>query len=150
MLSASWFRASGFGALGVAALLVVSGCSAGDNDEQNSEGTTTGFLAVYDAEEPGRDGSLMSGVLRADEDCLYLEPEGDDGDWVLLFPSAEVTEVDADEYRFRYQGNEYGDGDHIEVGGGGSDGLARTVENEIVTAPDSCSDNTSVFWVASE
>ena len=150
VLSASWFRASGFGALVVAALLVVSGCSDGDNDEQNSGGTTPGFLAVYDAEEPGGDASLIRGVLRADEDCLYLEPEVGDGDRILLFPSDEVTEVDGDEYRFQYQGNEYEDGDHIEVGGGGSGDLASAVENENVTAPDSCNDNTRVFWITAE
>ena len=55
VLSASRFRASGLGVLGVAAVLVVSGCSGGnsDNEEQNSAGTTPSFLAVYDAEEPG-------------------------------------------------------------------------------------------------
>ena len=99
---------------------------------------------------PGGDASLIRGVLRADADCLYLEPEVGDGDRILLFPSDEVTEVDADEYRFQYQGNEYEDGAHIEVGGGGSGDLARAVENENVTASDSCSDNTRVFWIASE
>ena len=152
VLSASWFRASGLGGLGAAVLLVVSGCSGADsdNEEQSSAGTTPSFLAVYDAEDPGGDASLMRGVLRADEGCLYLEPEVGDGDRILLFPSDEVTEAGGDEYRFQYQGKEYEDGDHIEVGGGGTDDLARAVENENVTAPDSCNDNTRVFWIASE
>lgn len=150
VLSASSFRTSGLGGLGVAVLLIVSGCSSDQGEDPDSQGPAPSFLAVYDAEEPGGDASLMRGVLRADEGCLYLEPEVGDGDRILLFPSDEVTEAGGDEYRFQYQGSQYEDGDHIEVGGGGSDDLARAVENENVTAPDSCNDNTRVFWIAAE
>lgn len=150
LLSSSRFRASGLGVLGAAVLLVVSGCSSGQGDDPDSQEPPPSFLAVYDAEEPGGDDSLINGVLTLEDDCMYLDPESARERRILLFPSDEVTGVDGDEYRFQYQGNEYGDGDYIETGGGGSGDLVQALTNDNVTAPESCDEDTTVFWVRSQ
>lgn len=150
LLSSSRFRASNLGVLGVAALLVVSGCSSDQGDDPDSQEPPPSFLAVYEPEEPGSgDTSLIRGDLQLDEDCLYLDPESTDELRILLFPDYEVT-AGEEEDSFQYLGHEYGDGDSIETGGGGSGDLAQALTNDNVTAPESCDEDTTVFWVRSQ
>lgn len=151
LLSASRSRAPGRTVLGVAVLLIVSGCSSDQGDDPDIQDPPPSFLSVYEPQAPGLgDTSLVRGDLQLDGDCLYLEQEDTNEHMILLFPSDEVTAVDEGEFSFQYQGNEYGDGDFIEAGGGGSGDLAQALTNDNVTSPESCDEGTTVFWVRSQ
>lgn len=142
---------AGVGVIGVIGALVASGCSS-DDEHPDNQNPPPSFLAVYEPREPGSgDDSLMRGQLRLEDDCIYLDTETDNGTVILLFPDDEVMAAEEEE-RFIYQGEEYGDGDAIEAGGGGSGNLSRALDStdENVSAPESCDGNTRVFWVRSE
>lgn len=146
--SAKWRRTVSLGAVSLAVVIAMSGCSVDPGSNEDDAGAPPSYVGVYEDAVPGGDASLISGVLTGDEECLYLEPDHGGELILLLFPRNEVGSLDTDDLGFRYQGEEHLEGDPIEVDGGGPNDLEGAQGNDNVTIPAGCRDNVSVFWVA--
>jgi hypothetical protein len=94
-------------------LLAVAGCNA---EQPGNVAEVAKHVGTYRAVGEGGDGALLEGTVRIVEGC-FLVQQDTGGRYLPFFPEGEVRWSNGG---LNYNGEDYGDGDAIALGGGAS------------------------------